>query len=68
MSKPKSCCPHCGKKDCFDIIAMLNAENYGGGCYNMMCKHCDNNIRVFLSRVVVIEAVCKGDKSDNLDF
>lgn len=57
--KPKSSCPHCGKKDCFAEVAAWNAESYGGGSYKMLCERCQKPIVVYLSRIVVIEGIEK---------
>jgi hypothetical protein len=66
--RAKSSCPHCGKRDCFDKIAINNAETYGGGSYNMKCIRCNKEIVVYLSRIVIIDEILKGDKDDIPSF
>jgi hypothetical protein len=64
MGAPKDCCPHCGKRHCFDDVAYLNAEMYDGKTYRMLCEHCHKPICVHLVRVVRIVEVVKGEHTE----
>lgn len=55
-------CPHCNKPDCIREVLFRNAENYGGGIFNLPCTKCRKMITVYASRKVIIEGISKSEK------
>lgn len=58
----KNKCPYCNKNDCVDYRVISNAENYGGGLFDVPCIHCNKMICISLRRTVTILDIYKSKK------